>query len=147
MKPMWCHQEDCSRALAQQSLINGLRQLRDATGGHQVGWKSPTVDDDETASQQHSEEGQTRIEVQCRAELSIQGPPVWNWCAQEHEASENWQECRRCDHRLSLCDFTVNDRLLRQAKSPYYVLCKCIVIKFHRLAETDRWQHRCIISI
>jgi len=25
---------------------NGLRQLRDATGGHQVGWKSPTVDDE-----------------------------------------------------------------------------------------------------
>jgi len=47
---------DCSRALAQQSQMNGLRQLRDATGGHQVGWKSPTVDDDETASQQHGEE-------------------------------------------------------------------------------------------
>ena len=29
--------------------MNGLRQLRDATGGHQVGWKSPTVDDDEMA--------------------------------------------------------------------------------------------------
>jgi len=28
--------------------MNGLRQLRDATGGHQVGWKSPTVDDDKT---------------------------------------------------------------------------------------------------
>jgi len=50
--------------------MNGLRQLRDATGGHQVGWKSPTVDDDETA------EGQTGIEVQCRAELGTQGPPV-----------------------------------------------------------------------
>ena len=45
--------------------MNGLRQLRDATGGHQVGWKSPTVDDDETASQQRGEEGQTGIEVQC----------------------------------------------------------------------------------
>jgi len=32
--------------------MNGLQQLRDATGGHQVGWKSPTVDDDETANQQ-----------------------------------------------------------------------------------------------
>jgi len=53
--------------------MNGLRQLRDATGGHQVGWKSPTVDDDETASQQHGEEGQTDIEVQCRAELGVQG--------------------------------------------------------------------------
>ena len=29
--------------------MNGLRQLRDATGGCQVSWKSPTVDDDETA--------------------------------------------------------------------------------------------------
>jgi len=56
--------------------MNGLRQLRDATGGHQVGWKSPTVDDDETASQQRGEEGRTGIEVQCRAELGIQGPPV-----------------------------------------------------------------------
>ena len=46
--------------------MNGLRQLRDATGGHQVGWKSPTVDDDETASQQRGEGGQTGIEVQCR---------------------------------------------------------------------------------
>ena len=55
--------------------MNGLRQLRDATGGHQVGWKSPTVDD-ETAGQQRGEEGQTGIEVQCRAELGIQGPPV-----------------------------------------------------------------------
>ena len=44
--------------------MNGLRQLRDATGAHQVGWKSPTVDDDETASQQHGEEGRTGIEVQ-----------------------------------------------------------------------------------
>jgi len=43
--------------------------LRDETGEHQVGRKSPTVDDDETASQQHGEEGQTGIEVQCRAEL------------------------------------------------------------------------------
>ena len=50
--------------------MNGLRQLRDATGGHQVGWKSPTVDD-ETAGQQRGEEGQTGIEVQCRAELGI----------------------------------------------------------------------------
>ena len=74
--------------------MNGLRQLRDATGEHQVGWKSLTVDDDETASQQHGEESQTGIEVQCRAELGIQGPPVWNWCAQEHEASESWQECQ-----------------------------------------------------
>jgi len=56
--------------------MNGLRQLRDAMGGHQVGWKSPTVDDDETASQQHGEDGQTGIEVQCRAELGTQGPPV-----------------------------------------------------------------------
>ena len=56
--------------------MNGLRQLLDATGRHQVGWKSPTVDDDETASQQRGEEGQTGIEVQCRAELDIQGPPV-----------------------------------------------------------------------
>ena len=40
--------------------MNGLRQLRDATGGHQVGLKSPTIDDDETASQQ-SGEGQTGI--------------------------------------------------------------------------------------
>ena len=93
MKPILCHQGDCSRALAQHSQINGLRQLRDATGGHQVGWKSPTVDDDEMESQQRSEEGQTGIEVQCRAELGIQGLLVWNWCAQEHEASENWQEC------------------------------------------------------
>jgi len=44
--------------------MNGLRQLWDATGGHQVGWKSPTVDDNETASQQHGEESQTGIEVQ-----------------------------------------------------------------------------------
>jgi len=49
--------------------MNGLRQLRDAMGAHQVGWKSPTVDD-ETASQQHGEESQTGIEVQCRAELA-----------------------------------------------------------------------------
>ena len=56
--------------------MNGLRQLRDETGAHQVGWRSPTVDDDETASQQHGEEGQTGIEVQFRAELGIQGPPV-----------------------------------------------------------------------
>jgi len=56
--------------------MNGLRQLRDATGAHQVGWRSPTVDDNETASQQHGEESQTGIEVQCRAELGIQGPPV-----------------------------------------------------------------------
>jgi len=69
---MQCHQGDCSRALAQQSQMNGLRQLRDATGEHQVGWRSPTVDD-ETASQQHGEESQTGIEVQCRAELGIQG--------------------------------------------------------------------------
>jgi len=41
-------------------------------GGHQVGWKSPTVDDDETASQQRGEEGHTGIEVQYRAELGIQ---------------------------------------------------------------------------
>ena len=54
--------------------MNGLRQLRDATGEHQVGWRSPTVDDNETASQQHGEESQTGIEVQCRAELGIQGP-------------------------------------------------------------------------
>ena len=53
-----------------------LRQLRDATGAHQVGWRSPTVDDNETASQQHGEESQTGIEVQCRAELGIQGPPI-----------------------------------------------------------------------
>jgi len=39
--------------------MNGLRQLRDATGAHQVGWRSPTVDDNETASQQHGEESQT----------------------------------------------------------------------------------------
>jgi len=65
--------------------MNGLRQLRDATG---VGWRSPTVDDNETASQQHGEESQTSIEVQCRAELGVQGPPVWNWCAHEHEASK-----------------------------------------------------------
>jgi len=32
--------------------MDGLRQLRDATGEHQVSWESPTVDDDETASQQ-----------------------------------------------------------------------------------------------
>ena len=76
MKPMLCHQGDCSRALAQQSQMNGLRQLRDATGEHQVGWRSPTVDDNETASQQHGEESQTGIEVQCRAELGKQGPPV-----------------------------------------------------------------------
>ena len=69
MKPILCHQGDCSRALAQHSQINGLQQLRDATGGHQVGWKSLTVDDDEMESQQRSEEGQTGIEVQCRAEL------------------------------------------------------------------------------
>ena len=56
--------------------MNGLRQLQDATDGRQVGWKSPTVDDDKTASQQRGEEGQTGIEVQCRAELGIQGPPV-----------------------------------------------------------------------
>jgi len=49
--------------------MNGLRQLRDATGEHQVGWKLLTVDDDDTASQQRGEEGQTGIEVQCRAEL------------------------------------------------------------------------------
>jgi len=67
---------DCSRALSQQRQMNGLRQLRDETGGHQVGWKSPTVDDDETANQQRGEEGQTGIEVQFRAELGIQGPPV-----------------------------------------------------------------------
>ena len=66
----------CSRALAQQRQMNGLRQLRDATGGHQVGWKSLTVDDDETAIQQRGEEGRTGIEVQCRAELGIQGPQV-----------------------------------------------------------------------
>jgi len=56
--------------------MKGLRQLRDATGGRLVGWKSPTVDDDETASQQRGKEGQTGIEVQCLAELGIQGPPV-----------------------------------------------------------------------
>jgi len=61
--------------------MNGLPQLRDATGGHQVGWKSPTVDDDETGSQQRGEEGQTGIEVQCRAELDIQGPPVMLYLA------------------------------------------------------------------
>ena len=49
------------------------RQLRDATGAHQVGWRSPTVDDNEMASQQHGEESQTGIEVQCRAEIGIQG--------------------------------------------------------------------------
>ena len=49
------------RALAQQSQMNGLRQLRDVTGAHQVGWRSPTVDDDETASQQHGEESQTAL--------------------------------------------------------------------------------------
>ena len=49
--------------------MNGLQQLRDATGAHQVGWRSPTVDDNETATQQCGEEGQTGIEVQCRAEL------------------------------------------------------------------------------
>jgi len=27
--------------------MNGLRQLRDATGAHQVGWRSPTVDDND----------------------------------------------------------------------------------------------------
>ena len=48
--------------------MNGLRQLRDATGGRQVGWKSPTVEDDETASQQRGE-GRSGIGVQCRAEL------------------------------------------------------------------------------
>ena len=74
--------------------MNGLRQLRYATGGRQVGWKSPTADDGETASQQRGEEGQTGIEVQCLAELGIQGPPVCNRYAQEHEASENWQECQ-----------------------------------------------------
>jgi len=58
--------------------MNGLRQLRDATGAHQVGWKSPTVDDDEMASQQRGEEGQTGNEVQCRAELGIQGLPRSN---------------------------------------------------------------------
>ena len=46
--------------------MNGLRQLRDATGAHQVGWRSPTVDDNETASQQHGEKSQTGIEVQCK---------------------------------------------------------------------------------
>jgi len=64
------------QSFGQQRQMNGLRQLRDATGGHQVGWKSPTVDDDETASQQCGEEVQTGIEVQCRAELSIQGQQV-----------------------------------------------------------------------
>jgi len=64
------------QSFGQQRQMNGLRQLRDATGGHQVGWKSPTVDDDETASQQRGVEGQTGIEVQCRAELGIQGRPV-----------------------------------------------------------------------
>jgi len=59
---------------SKQSQMNGLRQLRDATGEHQVDWRSPTVDDNETASQQHGEESQTGIE--CRAELGIQGPPV-----------------------------------------------------------------------
>jgi len=52
--------------------MNGLRQLRDVTGAHQVGWRSPTVNDNETASQQHGEESRTGIEVQCRAELGIQ---------------------------------------------------------------------------
>ena len=64
------------QSFGQQRQMNGLRQLRDATGEHQVGWKSPTVDDDETASQQRGEEVQTGIEVQCRAELSIQGQQV-----------------------------------------------------------------------
>ena len=64
------------QSFGQQRQMNGLRQLRDATGGHQVGWKSPTVDDDETASQQRGVEGQTGIEVQCRAELNIQGQQV-----------------------------------------------------------------------
>ena len=49
-----------------------MNGLRDATGAHQVGWKSRTVDDDETAGQQHGKEGQTGIEVQCRAELGMQ---------------------------------------------------------------------------
>jgi len=44
--------------------MNGLRQLRDATGGRQVCWKSPTVDDDESASQQRGGEGQAVIKVQ-----------------------------------------------------------------------------------
>ena len=52
------------------------RSPTDATGGHQVGWKSPTVNDDEAVSQQRGEESQTGIEVQCRAELGTQGPPV-----------------------------------------------------------------------
>jgi len=56
--------------------MNGLRQLRDATGAHKVGWRSPTVDDNETASQQHGEESQTGIEEQYRAEIGIQGPPA-----------------------------------------------------------------------
>jgi len=41
--------------------MNGLRQLRDATGAHQVGWRSPTVDDNETASQQHGEESHVML--------------------------------------------------------------------------------------
>jgi len=49
--------------------MNGLRQWRDATGGHQVGWKSPTIYDGETASQQRGEEGQTGIEVQCNNDV------------------------------------------------------------------------------
>ena len=85
------------QSFGQLRQMNGLRQLQDATGWHQVGGKSSTVNDDETASQQRGEEGQTGIEVQCRAELNIQGQQVWNWCAQEHEASENWQERLWCD--------------------------------------------------
>jgi len=47
-------------------MIDGLRQLRDETGAHQVGWRSPTVDDDETASQQHGcqEVRMTELEVE-----------------------------------------------------------------------------------
>ena len=51
--------------------MNGLRQLRDVTGGHQVGWKSLTVGDDETASQQRGEEGQTGIEVQVQCQHGL----------------------------------------------------------------------------
>ena len=72
----------------------GAHNERSPTVTRRDGRTSSWLDDDETAGQQRGKEGQTGIEVQCRAELGIQGPPVWNWCAQEHKASENWQECQ-----------------------------------------------------
>jgi len=76
MRPMYCHQG--GRLF--QSFGPSEANERSPTVTRRDGltsscWKSPAVDDEEMASQQRCE-GRTGIEVQCRAELGIQGPPA-----------------------------------------------------------------------